>query len=878
MQNLDPTYLRYIYDGLIKGSIHSENESELPEGLIGMYEESFEENIPVMHRQKLLKRFALFALLKKEVSISFVAEVLEESENDILEFINTYASWFNSPEIGKYQLYHERLKVYVLQKLSEKEIHTIQEKVIARLEQAIEEQKADEFERYALEFLNKHLFDISMISGDGIKLIYLSSSQTHWQRQLKISKGYTWTKNGLKVAMVWAYKYSDDYVIEFGLYMLDLHAQELNDAKKILDFVSNNEINLALERITNIGFENNEVIHIKFIIYLFSLIELSHCEFEKESAKIDELKKIVQHFDEKLVEDVNILNWNDFFPSYIVFQIACSLKFIGIDFQQIFKHTNDLSIAWLPEKGPYSDFQIDTMIQCVNYVNYTWNTRWKKIYLLKEILSQLLVQGNMKYYEKLLTFIDSEFKPLNIKINNDSEFISNLENSLSHEEINIDLYGIKKIALNIDNQNFAKFIFIDFLDKIISLKKDKLPNQDDFLNLISSNFIEQRQIQNAIKYTLLITNEKKKCKILVHLITVLFDKNYDCNSIIELSVKFKNIFIQVDLLMSVSNLFFNIGRKKEAELLLNYSLNLSNNIELDSEKISLKKVISTALHKIGKNEESFSLMSEAIEIARNVSFEMQKNISLAELSTELSVQGELKLSSSLFKEAHRFTTQISNPYLQSILLNNLSIELINQGYITKSLTLINKISCNYNKSIVLKEYSKALVENSKIIDALSIARNIIEVDNKDLALSYVAKRLFLDGDFAFSEKVSDEIKRLNQRHICWKEIAKEILEKNELFTSLEGFLFLKSEEIGLQYLKGIAENIGGKIITVEFIKKFLIYSDYDLESMKLVICSYFYYQILFNEKITVQKIAHENNNLNLQWAIDLKKELDQLPN
>ena len=157
MPSLEPTYLRYIYDGLIKGSIHLENAAELPEGLIGLYEEAFDERQPVTKRQQLLERFALFALLKKEVSVSFVAEVLEESEEDILVFISNFSSWFNSPESGKYQMYHERLKVYILQKLSEKEINTIHEKLIIRLEKAIEEQKADEFERYALEFLSEHL-------------------------------------------------------------------------------------------------------------------------------------------------------------------------------------------------------------------------------------------------------------------------------------------------------------------------------------------------------------------------------------------------------------------------------------------------------------------------------------------------------------------------------------------------------------------------------------------------------------------------------------------------------------------------------------------------------------------------------------------------
>jgi hypothetical protein len=157
MPHLEPTYLRYIYDGLIKGSIHPENAAELPEGLIGLYEEAFDEKQPVHLRQQLLEHFAIWALLKKEVSAQFVAEVLNQPEEEIQEFITKYSAWFNSPESGKYQLYHERLKVYLLQKLSEGEVHVLHEKLISRLERAIEEQKADEFEWYGLEFYASHL-------------------------------------------------------------------------------------------------------------------------------------------------------------------------------------------------------------------------------------------------------------------------------------------------------------------------------------------------------------------------------------------------------------------------------------------------------------------------------------------------------------------------------------------------------------------------------------------------------------------------------------------------------------------------------------------------------------------------------------------------
>ena len=144
MSHLEPTYLRYIYDGLIKGSIHPENAAELPDGFIGLYEEAFDERTSVKERQKLLNHFAIWALLKKEVSVAFVAEVLEEKEEDVLDFISTHSAWFNSPESGKYQLYHERLKVYLLQKLSDSEINSLIVKFITVLSRFYEKLKNHE--------------------------------------------------------------------------------------------------------------------------------------------------------------------------------------------------------------------------------------------------------------------------------------------------------------------------------------------------------------------------------------------------------------------------------------------------------------------------------------------------------------------------------------------------------------------------------------------------------------------------------------------------------------------------------------------------------------------------------------------------------------
>lgn len=226
MPHLEPTYFRYIYDGLIKGSIHPENAAELPDGLIGLYEEAFDERTSVVDRQKLLQRFAIWALLKKEVSAAFVAEVLGEHEEEILDFISTYSAWFNSPESGKYQLYHEHLKVYLLQKLSEGEVHVLHEKLISRLEQAIEEQKEDEFEWYGLEFLGNHFFTTEADKKSLDKLDKLCRDTVLIDRQIDFSMHYEWPKNNLKMLAISGNDKNDGYIVKAALGLTKIYLKE----------------------------------------------------------------------------------------------------------------------------------------------------------------------------------------------------------------------------------------------------------------------------------------------------------------------------------------------------------------------------------------------------------------------------------------------------------------------------------------------------------------------------------------------------------------------------------------------------------------------------------------------------------------------------
>ena len=57
MPNLEPTYLRYVYDGLNKGSLNAENAAVLPQGFIGLYEQEFNQKTTAGERKSAKRSY-----------------------------------------------------------------------------------------------------------------------------------------------------------------------------------------------------------------------------------------------------------------------------------------------------------------------------------------------------------------------------------------------------------------------------------------------------------------------------------------------------------------------------------------------------------------------------------------------------------------------------------------------------------------------------------------------------------------------------------------------------------------------------------------------------------------------------------------------------
>ncbi|MFM7748510.1 MAG: hypothetical protein ACKO7X_11400, partial [Bacteroidota bacterium] len=321
---IDPTYMRIIHDGLVTGSVNKDNATSLPYGLVGVYEEALPPLTNAADRQKFNEFFAVWALLKKEVSAAFTAPLLAGwTEDQVIGYIAQYSKWFNSPVSGMYVLYHERLRTFVLQKISQDHLSRCNHALIQKSSLALQSKSGDEWERYALEHLSTHLLTAAMGNKDASELKALAYSTAHWNRQIEISKGFEWSKRMLNDMMLWASKYDDDEVIECALNKVDLYHMEQNDAPRIVELVAQNDIETALQRIESFGGNDKEGLQRKFILYMLCLMELTLLDSKDKPFRRDAIEKLLSHLDDILPIDYSASKWHDFFPSYLMFLMVC---------------------------------------------------------------------------------------------------------------------------------------------------------------------------------------------------------------------------------------------------------------------------------------------------------------------------------------------------------------------------------------------------------------------------------------------------------------------------------------------------------------------------------------------------------------------------
>ena len=412
MNKLEPTYLRYVYDSLHKGSLNAENASALPQGFIGLFESEFSEHISVVERISVLKRLTFWALFKGSVSTHLASKILEEDEEETKTLIDTYSKWFNSPEPGKYILYHDRLRSYFLQKLSSHEVQTLNEKLISYLETALKNDIVDEVQEYALEHLAAHMAVESQLDNNYDRLHNFVNQEDLWRRQVTTSKEYKWSQQAVKYAIQeGARRHNEKNTLQSSINSVKLRNEELENYEEIFNLIEDAEFDFAIVRISNLG----HVEGFRFFIYVLLEIlfgRLQYCYIKDDfiedivnqiKVKLDKannLREIMTYEEiaqndenlllpedvsgttkrtlkKKIKKEVKLVNWSDFVPQVLMYYIHVELDKRDIEFSFIWDSVNQVEYKEIINH---------------NYGRLTEQEEWLNIFRNEILLSKISFQ------------------------------------------------------------------------------------------------------------------------------------------------------------------------------------------------------------------------------------------------------------------------------------------------------------------------------------------------------------------------------------------------------------------------------------------------------------------------------------------------------
>jgi hypothetical protein len=767
MSVIDPTYLRNIYDSLLSNTLHKDNASALPLGLEGIYEEYLPPACCVKERQEFLDFFSAWALLKKEVSAAFVSQLLGWTVEYVMDYISEYSKWFNAPLTGKYTLYHERLRSFVLQKISHAKFTDCNEDVISLGKEALRKRSYDELEQYALEYQSTHMLIQAMETGSLDLLKELAYNTAHWTRQIEISKGFEWSKCMLNDVMLCASKFEEDEAVECALNIVDLYQMEQNDAPRIVELVAKNDVEAALQRIESFGGNDEDGFQRKFLLYMLCLMDLTLSESKIKPHRKGAIEKLLCHLDEQLPTDHSILKWNNFFPSFMMFQIVCELAEMGLDYLVVYKRTDDWENEWIAKKGPYNSLQLEVLLKCAHAINDNLN----KCTTLKLISAELSKNGRV------------------------AEAVIAIQEAISSARLISDDYW-KSSALNIISSELAEqgrmeeaaYTLQESMTCIQGLSDS---DKQSAFGAISIELVKQGKIEEAQACILGITSSYHKDAALSAFSVGLakqgkFDDSLAiAHGIGDVERGFAFATISTELCER--------GRVFEASLAIQEALTCARRTWPSNLKISALSSISTELSKQGRTEEVSSTIEEAFFHARAESNQYDKCFRLLSIIAELEVQGQFEAVSTAMQEVLIIAHEIRDDYRKSTALKAISVEMFKQGQMEFAATTLKEaFACvpKSNKRLLIS-FSAEFVNQGQIEEAifaiqevLACARGVREDWEKSTILCAISIELAKQGLFEEAVACVSFIINDGDKHDTIKEISVELVKRAKMEEAL----------------------------------------------------------------------------------------------
>ena len=517
---LDPSYIRSIRDGIINGNIEANNQEGLPDGLVGLYDkELFPPTMKWKERKETLDFFLVFALAQKEISADFAAEILgdewynqadeQTSKEDkrlkkVNDLVQLHSKRFSSAGGGKYRLYHERFRVYVLQKVSEEDIDQFNHKFIELCKMALNlnsEKDIPEKESYALEFISTHFF-ISAMQGEkeclnkkqAAALKKYAYDQQFWERQILLKQRYLLPKISLDNLIRWSTKFDDKRIIlEANLKLIELANKEIKGTSEdyLIELV-NLDFELAISRIQDLQINANS--RFKLVLSVFQYYQEHDlvCQNAYNILKLIQLLK-----NDEALRKITVQS-NDVFPFFLDwYRNEISVEILYEDITKFLHHLEKFAEWWMECHSEKSSDIESLLSYYINNYPDTENIRFKLFqYYVKtninrciEIVSKENIDStNLPpfYFELIEHYLNSNYKECKTIFNDKKFKSSNFYSLLRNGWYESSKKRFIEIARIFTEKSFQESDKLDF-DLCFELHK-KVDAERQFANICAKFF------------------------------------------------------------------------------------------------------------------------------------------------------------------------------------------------------------------------------------------------------------------------------------------------------------------------------------------------------------------------------------------------------
>lgn len=803
-------------------------------------------------------------------------------------------------EVLDYQLFHESFREYLV-KHNSKEIQEATERLIDFCSSWNELSGTWE-QRYSLEFYATHLTE-SKKSGHKETLMALPNNLVYLKTQFQVLKHFNATKKLYRIVLDHAITAKDfEMQLQIALHLVDLDYEEQNDAPQIVPLVATGnpeDLDLALKRIESFGGSDRYGMQRRFILYMLCLMELTLLESKNKQFQKQAIEKIILSFDEKMPQGTSMINWSNFFSSYIMVLMAFEWTKLEIDFSTVFERTSSIHDEWIVKKGPYTNFQIEVF----NKIGINTTTD----YFNKNTLNKSIQLEKSNQFEK---------------VNQD-----NLIN-LTIKEIQNQIASAKLLTHNI-----SKFSFLAGLSTKLFYSNEK----EKAIELIDETILYSNDIGDEIeKYDVIeiISTELIKQGLIV--------KAFKCVRTIEVNYKyrvFRNVFNELTLQDNFESAFYclqeflkinkgiknreknqsvsQISSKLAQNGLIEAALSYSKSINNKWKSITLS-TISTELFNKSNHDEAEFVLNDAIKYTENLDDIWFKNHAFSVISSEAAKQGKHQLALEIFEKidiTNSFIDWIINPLksitfevknknqLEEVLfcirnikskderiisLSVISTVLLKKGQLDKVSEIMQEINefvleeKGYRFYTVLAAISTELIKQSKKKESALIMKEVLEFTldkntdfNSHVILDIVCE-LAIQEQWSLVEKIILKMSRLDLRQYCLSEIANKFYDNMCCDEALHQVLHFKNQEIQQEYLKGWATNVSVIDANSTLIAKALPFLLNDTESIEKILQKHALYELVFNNA-SAEKISLLNNTLDIQWFLEIYNSLPKSP-